>query len=65
MRIIIAWELKYSGDPKENLGNLEQITLKDNQIPEGVMNEIKNPDNAQDYVSYCRYKDYRKLDYWK
>ena len=49
----------------ENLGNLEKIDLKGNKIPERVMEEIKDPDDAQVYVNYSRYKDYRKLDYWK
>ena len=48
----------------ENLGNLEKINLEGNQISERVMKEIKNPNDAQDYVAYSRYRDYRKLDYW-
>ena len=49
----------------ENLENLEKINLEDNQISKRVMKEIKNPDNAQEYVAYSRYKDFRRLDYWK
>ena len=49
----------------DNLENLEKIYLEDNQIPERVMREIRNPDNAQEYVAYSRYKDFRKLDFWK
>ena len=46
----------------ENLGNLEKINLEGNQISERVMKEIKNPNDAQDYVAYSRYRNYRKLD---
>ena len=52
----------------KNLDNLEtliKIDLEGNQIPESVMKEIKDTDSAQEYVAYCRYKNYRKLDYWK
>lgn len=45
----------------ENLGNLKEINLKGNQIPERVLEKIKDPDDAQDYVAYCRYK--KSLDF--
>ena len=46
----------------DNLGNLEKIYLNGNQIPKRVMEKIKDPEKAQDYVAYSRYKNYRKLD---
>ena len=49
----------------ENLGNLEKINIEGNQISERVIKEIKNPNDAQDYVTYSRYRNYRKLDNWK
>ena len=45
----------------ENLGNLKEIYLKGNQIPERVLEKIKDPDDAQDYVAHCRYK--KSLDF--
>lgn len=48
-----------------NLGNLEKINLEGNQISEREMKEIKDPNDAQDYVVYSRYRNYRKLDNWK
>jgi len=49
----------------DNLANLKKINLNDNQIPKRIIEKIKNPNNAQDFVAYSRYKDYRKLDNWK